>query len=108
MSQKLLLKIENETLIKWKNGNILIIFDYENNKWVKGKIGNIFHKEIEEVYSDDSDDESEWYKENSEWFVIEYGNEQREVQRFSKEIGPIYRNDIENNNIIQSNVCFYI
>ncbi len=88
VTQNLLLKIENETRIKWKIGNILIEFDYENNKRVKGKIGNVFDKEVE--YYDDILEEE--YKANSEWFCIEYENNKRNVQRFSNEIGPIYRN----------------
>eukprot|EP01084_Bolivina_argentea_P222914 377270_1 len=36
VSHNLLTNKENETRIKWTIGWILIIFDYENNKWVKG------------------------------------------------------------------------
>ncbi len=37
LTQNLLLKTENETRIKWRIGNILIIFDYKNIELVKGK-----------------------------------------------------------------------
>eukprot|EP01084_Bolivina_argentea_P300759 518690_1 len=37
VTQNLFKNKENESRIKWNIGNILIIFDYENEKWVKGK-----------------------------------------------------------------------
>eukprot|EP01084_Bolivina_argentea_P281942 482507_1 len=47
VSQNLFQNAENESRIQWNVGSILIIFDYENNKWVKGKIKNIFDDQVE-------------------------------------------------------------
>eukprot|EP01084_Bolivina_argentea_P076264 138193_1 len=44
VTQNLLKNKENETRIKWNIGNILIIFNYKESKWVKGKIKNMFIK----------------------------------------------------------------
>ncbi len=102
VTQNLFKNKENESRIKWNIGNILIIFDYENNKWVKGKIINIFQKNVEDQYGNG-------YRAESEWFCISYDNKKRNVQRFSNDIGPIYKNDIKNKNIImQSIVCFFV
>eukprot|EP01084_Bolivina_argentea_P162741 283168_1 len=38
VTQNLLKNKENNTRIKWNIGNILIIFDYKNEKWVEGEI----------------------------------------------------------------------
>eukprot|EP01084_Bolivina_argentea_P014513 27124_1 len=36
VTQNLLKNKENESRLKWNIGHILIIFDYKNEKWVKG------------------------------------------------------------------------
>eukprot|EP01084_Bolivina_argentea_P267799 454691_1 len=65
-------------------------------------------KEDEEQYTDsdtDSNTDSDMYTEyTAKWFCILYENKKRNVHRFSKDIGPIYKNDIKNNknNIVQS------
>ncbi len=105
VTQNLFKNKENESRIKWDIGNILIIFDYQNEKWVKGKIINIFNENIEWKGYSWSDTT---YTAESEWFCISYDNKKRNVQRFSNDIGPIYKNNIKNNNnIVQSIVCLY-
>eukprot|EP01084_Bolivina_argentea_P267801 454693_1 len=126
VTQYLLSNKEYETRIKWYIGSVLIIFDYEKEQWVKGKIIDIFTKHVyknsnfinqkmlmrlrfQKPYPPmaprhDRND-SNWNRiptpADAEWFCISYGNKiikKREVQRFSKDIGPIYKNDITNNN----------
>eukprot|EP01084_Bolivina_argentea_P076269 138206_1 len=50
VTQNLVSNKENETRIKWNIGSIVSVFDYENYKWVKGKIINIFYKEVEREF----------------------------------------------------------
>ena len=60
-----------------------MIFDETEKKWVIGKIQRIFG----DVYID-------VFKADTEWLAVKYDDKSKNVQRFSKIIGPIYDDDI--------------